>query len=83
MIIEKDGKFYINGREVEKLHESHVVINGIIVIPFMGEGRVPMWKASETYGVGKVVWTYDAWLRDDDGDVNPPHRIRNAKLAFA
>ena len=84
MVIEKDGKFIIDGREVEKLHDSHKVINGIIVIPFMGEGRVPMWKATEEYGIGKVVWTYDSWLRDDDDrGANPPHRVKNVRLAFA
>lgn len=83
MVQEINGKFIINGVEIEKLHESHKVINGIIVIPYMGPGRVPMWKASETYGVGKVVWTYDAWI-DDDRDINPPHRIKKAKvLVFA
>lgn len=84
MVQEINGKFLIDGVEVEKLHDSHKVVNGIIVIPFMGEGRIPMWKAAEEYGVGKVVWTYDTWLRDDDDrDVNPPHRVRNVKLAFA
>ena len=86
MVIDDNGtSFTIDGVEIEKLHESHKVVNGIIVIPFMGEGRVPMWKASETYGTGKVVWTYDQWIReDDDGDRdNPPHRIRNVRLVFA
>ena len=85
MVIEKDGKFIIDGKEVEKLHASHKVVNGIIVIPFHGEGRVPMWKASETYGVGKVVWTYDTWLKEDGDDFDPPHthKHRNVRVVFA
>ena len=87
MIIDNGNTFTINGVEVEKLHESHKVINGIIVIPFMGEGRLPMWKACEFYGTGKVVWTYDQWIReDDDGDdFDPPHthKHRNVRVVFA
>lgn len=83
MVQEINGKFIINGREVEKLHDSHKVINGIIVIPFMGEGRVPMWKAAEEYGIGKVIWTYDSWLRDDDFDPPHTHKHRNVRVAFA
>ena len=41
-IIDNGTSFTINGREVEKLHDSHKVINGIIVIPHIGPGRVPM-----------------------------------------
>ena len=83
MVQEMNGKFVIDGREVEKLHDSHRVVNGIIVIPFMGEGRVPMWKASEEYGIGKVVWTYDAWLSGDDFDPPHTHKHRNVRVVFA
>ena len=84
MVIDNGSSFIINGKEVEKLHASHKVVNGIIVIPFYGEGRVPMWKASEEYGVGKVIWTYDAWLKDGD-DFDPPHthKHRNVRVVFA
>ena len=85
MVQEINGKFIINGREVEKLHESHKVVNGIIVIPFIGEGRVPMWKASEEYGTGNVVWTYDTWLREKGDDFDPPHTHthRKVRVSFA
>lgn len=85
MVQEMNGKFIINGEVVEKLHPSHKVINGIIVIPFIGEGRIPMWKAADEYGVGKVVWTYDAWLREKGDDFDPPHthKHRNVRVVFA
>ena len=70
-IIDNGTSFTINGREVEKLHDSHKVVDGIIIIPHIGPGRVPMWKAAETYGPGKTVWIYD-----DDGEYNTPHRVK-------
>lgn len=71
MIIDNGTSFTINGREVEKLHDSHKVVDGIIVIPHIGPGRVAMWKAADAYGPGKSVWIYD-----DDGEYNAPHRVK-------
>ena len=70
-IIDNGSSFIINCREVEKLHDSHRVIDGIIVIPHIGPGRVAMWRAAEAYGPGKSVWIYD-----DDGEYNTPHRVK-------
>ena len=70
-IVDNGLSFTINGREVEKLHVSHKVVDGIIVIPHIGPGRVAMWKAAETYGPGRIVWIYD-----NDGELNAPHRVK-------